>query len=458
MPQTLSLADLQSAPAPAPATGQTLTIDDLAPAPAPAAKPEPAWEDSFAQPQAKAGAHFFKEMYDEGIAPMLKTVKDAWDRGDVGEHAVTSMLRGFHDQLWNWQTHPDIRNAPLIGTGATGVSRHAQDLWNKGDYVGAFGAMSGFISAFFAPEALNAALAKLPEAQRAAAIAADTTGNLARAAADATRGALETVSAATDPAVVRAAIKVIPKGSAALEAWDTFQGVRDAARRARAAEAPPAVIRESPAWADIGTSPVTTSDFAPAPAAALPSGRVPGSLTTAEARAAVPAPAPPQRTPLWSRIEASPAGAQPAFTTPAGVLPSGRVPGSYAAAQAAAQAAEPAITVTPFERAQGDVLDVAPEAREFPPLTAAQLLEDRIHEHHAYLLGQAEDIIWANRARKADRFAQWLIENKLPATPENIDLAAKRLAERTPPSDETVPMIQDRVDWFNGSKASAAVN
>jgi hypothetical protein len=416
-------------------------VDSSAPEPAAPSIPKAAGDLLMTLPGVAQGAGLFREFYNEGISPLLQTAWDSWKRGDLGERAIQQLVDTFKDHAAIMQQHPDIRNFPLIGPGATAVSNHAQDLWNKGDYGGAFGAMAGFLSQFFAPEALDAALAKLPEAQRAAAIAADRTGSLAKAtagaASDTVRGGFETVSAAVDPATVRAAIKIIPKGSNILDAWDTFQAARNAMRDARTPAAPPAVVRESPAWADIQPSPVTTPEFTPAAAPALPSGRVPGSLARAEAAA----------------------GAE--------------------------------LTVTPAERAAGDVIDVRPEARTpeqmgahpaaAGPATAepesdleaqlrasveqarakhaaAQQLEDHIDEHHAYLAGQAQDILWANRARKADRFAQFLIENNLAATPANIDLAARHLAEKRGPSAEIVPMIQDRVDWFNGSRANAATN
>jgi hypothetical protein len=91
-----------------------------------------------------------------------------------------------------------------------------------------------------------------------------------------------------------------------------------------------------------------------------------------------------------------------------------------------------------------------------PALTPAQHLEDAIDRHAAYLQMQGEDLTWANRARKADRIAGWLIKNDLEATPANINRGAKELVETKVPSDETIPMIQDRVDWHNARVAQAA--
>jgi ddrB-like ParB superfamily domain len=88
-----------------------------------------------------------------------------------------------------------------------------------------------------------------------------------------------------------------------------------------------------------------------------------------------------------------------------------------------------------------------PESAPHPALTTAMRLEDAADEQAARLQMQAEDIIWANRAHKADRFAAYLLKNKMDPTPENLALAARAMAERGAPSDETVPMIHDRMGY-----------
>lgn len=80
-------------------------------------------------------------------------------------------------------------------------------------------------------------------------------------------------------------------------------------------------------------------------------------------------------------------------------------------------------------------------------ITEAQRIEDAADEHAARLQMQAEDIIWGNRARKADRFADYLTKNKLEPTPDNLAAAARAMSERAAPSDETVPMIHDRMGY-----------
>jgi hypothetical protein len=102
-------------------------------------------------------------------------------------------------------------------------------------------------------------------------------------------------------------------------------------------------------------------------------------------------------------------------------------------------------TAADFEPQAIESAPIAPIAG--PELTAAQKIEDAADEQALRLQHAAEDIVWANRARKADRFAAYLTQNKLDPTPANLATAAKALAEKAPPSDETVPMIEDRMGY-----------
>lgn len=86
-------------------------------------------------------------------------------------------------------------------------------------------------------------------------------------------------------------------------------------------------------------------------------------------------------------------------------------------------------------------------------ITEAQRIEDAADEHAARLQMQAEDIIWGSRARKADRFADYLTKNKLEPTPDNLATAARAMSERAAPSDETVPMVHDRMGYQPPSPA-----
>ena len=61
---------------------------------------------------------------------------------------------------------------------------------------------------------------------------------------------------------------------------------------------------------------------------------------------------------------------------------------------------------------------------------------------------QADDIIWANRAARADRFAAYMLKNGMEPTAANLARAAKEMGEKGgPPSAETVDMIHDRMGW-----------
>jgi len=90
-----------------------------------------------------------------------------------------------------------------------------------------------------------------------------------------------------------------------------------------------------------------------------------------------------------------------------------------------------------------------------PALAAQRRIEDAADQHAAYLQNQAEEITWANRARKADRFAEYLRQNDLDPTPENLATAARAMHEKGPPSDETVPMIHDRMGYTEPAQPTA---
>jgi hypothetical protein len=454
VPQAVSFDDLERMtalpPGQQPAPAKAISFDDLeqlakAPAPAVAPKPEakiPHFQD--------AAIPFFKSFYDEGIAPVLDMAKDAIDRGDLGESSVQKMLGAFKDQLWNFQQHPDIRNLPIVGTGATAIANRMQRQYNDGDYAGAAGTAAGFLGQFLTPDAAAALIDKLPEAAQAAAAAADATGNVAKATGKAASAGARAAAPDLLKAGLQAGASKVLGGHVPLAAFMGEMGALGRAGRglqkgAQAAGEAWTAERAAQAAARAGT------EAAPEAAAA----EVP--VQTGEA------------TPdIWAGARAQNAARDATVT-----------PNVWEKARAGNAPPGAELTLTPLDRAEGDVIDIRPEARTpeqmgAQPATepesdleaklrasveqaqakhaAAQHLEDRIDEHHAYLTGQAEDILWANRARKADRFAQFLIENNLAATPANIDLAARHLAEKRAPSAETVPMIQDRVDWFNAKQ------
>ena len=183
-----------------------------------------------ANPALKPAGHFFKSFYDDAVTPFVDEVMDTIHRGDVGAGTVGKLLGAFKDQLWNFQQHPDIRNLPIVGPGATATANRMQEQYNKGDYAGALGSAAGFVAPLVAPEAAAAAWEKLPAAAKSA----------ASAVSNRTQGALETFMAASDP---RRLLKLVPKGQAAVDAFDAVQAERAAMRAARTPAPPPNVIR-----------------------------------------------------------------------------------------------------------------------------------------------------------------------------------------------------------------------
>jgi hypothetical protein len=154
--------------------------------------------------------------------------------------------------------------------------------------------------------------------------------------------------AAADPDVLRAIAKVLPKGPAALDAYDKYAAVKAKIEALRRASGPPEVLRDqnSPAWAaGPGPAPQKAVEFEPTPATSLPSGRVPGSLANAPAEP-VPVQPPSRPAPAWKNGPGSQPGAPEFQPVPAQVLPSGRAAGGPAHAASLPEATSAAPTAT----------------------------------------------------------------------------------------------------------------
>lgn len=106
-------------------------------------------------------------------------------------------------------------------------------------------------------------------------------------------------------------------------------------------------------------------------------------------------------------------------------------------------------TVTPAPSEPLIPEPVGPPAPAIDPARAAQIrIEDAADQQAARMQSQAEDIIWANRAHRADRFAAYMLKNDMEPTPVNLARAAKEMAESGgAPSAETVDMIHDRMGY-----------
>jgi hypothetical protein len=577
VPQALTLDDLdklatpaQAAPAPAaaaPAGVRALTLDDLDKLAAPAAAaPKPSkWESWTSDDPAKQ--NIFKAFYAEGVEPIVGMIHDSIARGDLGEKAASDILSAFKDQLGTFAAHPDIRNLPLVGPGATATANKLQRQFDAGNYQGMIGTAAGFVGALLAPEAHAAIVEKLPAVAQAAVRASDAAGRFGEAAVAGTKAAAgaaapDVLAGAGKAAAAALAEHFVPGGGeltkvaeyaglakggqqvaqgvgkgyqagrAAYEDVRAAQAARDAAaaraasprvpiwqqaydaadaERAAAAARPPT----APLWEDARRGAADTADVAPdASETAL--------LDEAKARiAALDAARAGRTAPIAADFEAAPdaretltpemqaradveraashaeGGAPPVADQPdaeltvqpvaaagsndiydqsvALVRAVGKASAStlqrklglrYDAAQKILGRMEaegiigPADGAKPREVLQAAAPVAAPEsaapAAAERPLTPQETLEDAIHQHAAYLQMQAENLEHGNRARMADRFAEYLIKNDLEATPGNIERATREMDERKLPSEDTAQMIQDRIDWFNAKQKAAA--
>lgn len=476
--------------------------------------------------------NFFESFHDEAVAPVLGMLNDAIDRGDYGKHVATELLNGFYDQLKTFAAHPDIRNLPLVGPGATATAARMQEQYNAGNYKGMFGTLAGFAGPIMAPEAAAGILEKLPAAARVAAEAADVTGQAAKAAQKAAAPYVEAAGAgvrAAAPDVAKGLAKTA--GSAAVgylapapefyHALSTVasiaagervggglaqigRGLRSgvqaageslAADRAAATAAEAKAISKArvPLWQqaaeEAAARDAATAEAAPAaeePAAAAPEAAAAATSpmwdqarADARERAAPPAwePGPPGTPGTWEPYRPPP---PPAWEPgPPGTPAPPARPGTWEPYQAPATgdiSRDSDVTAAPAP-AGGAGLDTAEDARETlspeeaaraeelrtethapgPALTAAQKIEDAITRHVAYLRMQAQDLEMANRARKADTIAGFVLKHDLPQTPEMYGRVADALGYDKPPSaDETVPMIEDRLDWHKARAAAGA--
>lgn len=456
MPQALTLDDLDKLATPAPAVraagvpapaGKVYSLDDLdaLAAPAPAAKAAAKIDDPDAH-------GFWHSFYDEGIAPVADMVVDTIKRGDLGAHAADTILRSFSDQLKTFAGHPDIRNLPIIGTGATATAARMQRQYDKGNYAGMIGSALGFVGQFAAPEAASAAFDNLPAAGKTAAQAVDATGRFGEAAraglkAGIKAAAPDLASGAAKAAAAAIAEHFVPGGGMITKAAEYAGLAKGGLQAARGLKS--GVQAAAEAYGDVRAA--QAADAAKAARIANPRVAIwQAPMDALEAQRAADAARPPTE-PLWqdARATAADRAAEPA-APPATAAPLTLDDlDSYAAPAAAEAALAPEAAAAPEPVAESQPVAA-------PQLTDAQRLEDAIDRHAAYHQMQADDLMWANRARRADRYAGWLIRNDLEATPENLARATKELVETKAPSDETAAMIQDRVDWHNARTAAAA--
>lgn len=348
-----------------------------------------------------------KAILSTGGAPtaLIKMAYDALQgQVDQGHQAADAWRKGDRTEATG---HAMAAALPLLGPAAA----NAGEAIGEGRTGEGLGQAVGLVgTTLLAPELMERAPGAVDMATNAAkSVAAET--NLA--------GVIDAAKAANDVRKLVTSPNPITKAMAVKRLLDRVPGPEDAASPPPAA--PPAAAPAPPPLP--GPATLTDADKA--------------FIARRLAQQNAPAPAP--RTDLSPHLGYQ---AQDADFAPAPAAPA-----------PAAPAPAPAAPVEPPAPAPGPVTPAEP-----PPaaLTPAQRLEDAADEQAARLHMQAQDIEWANRAHKADRFAAYLLKNKLDPTHENLTAAAKALAERKVPSADTVDMIHDRMGYDPPQAAQTA--
>jgi hypothetical protein len=379
-----------------------------------------------------------KQLYD--------AVHDSVKKGDLGADAASQMLGGIADKLNEWVSGGgDLRKLPQLAldvSGAQAAGDRMQQQYDAGNYRGMGGSALGFVLPFVAHTAVAPAVDAAKTAASTVSDAADAmngskAANVAKVIVKHYIGgkfrlAQDVIDAATDAGdTSKDPIGVLPRRPASsAPAPKPAAAAPSAEAAAQAIEVPqtygarpeaipsqygvlPALDRSQFFRPLPGDAPVTPAAAAPAPAVeAIPESQAPPQIVPPQsAPVAVPAAAAPDP---WAVVSHAPA--------PEPVAPQVATP---------AAAPEPAPAAAP----------------QTPEITRAQRIEDAAHEQAARLQMQADDIIWSNRAAKADRFAAYMLKNKIEPTPENLATVARQLAEREVPSAETVDMIHDRMGY-----------
>lgn len=390
----------------------------------------------------------FRSFYEGAIKPVIDQVKDAYDRGDMGEHAAGEILSSFKDQLKNFAGHPDIRNLPVVGTGATATAARMQKQFDAGNYSGMIGSAAGFVAPFATAATPEAAAAGKAVAQKVRNWLPDSVPQISGTAADivgmAHPGAAHAISLANRFGKVLD--KVLPaKTPAAASLSPGEQALADMRASTAAQATEDAAYERMPTKFDSATN-ARLTEFAIKQRAAYQ-----GISAPAEQPAALsPAPATPPASAAAARVPNLPTPDQYRATAedfkPGNVWEPGPAgtPEPWAPFTPDARA-----TLPPDLVAQVDAL----RAQTHPDPAAVQKLEDAITEHQAHKQMQAQDAEWSNRAASADSFAHFLTEKKLEPTPANIAKAARELVKE-PPSGTTVDMIHDRMGYTEPAPAT----
>lgn len=405
-----------------------------------------------------------RSFYEGAIRPVVDQVADTYKRGDFGAKAAGELLSSFKDQVRNFAGHPDVRNLPIVGPGATATAAKMQKQFDAGNYQGMVGTAAGFVAPFATPALKDAA----PDAAAALKRGAQKVSNwLPESLPTIPAGAIDAAGMVaphigfvgrTINRGVNLINKVLPEKTASSAALTPGEQILADMRASTASKA-----REDAAYDSMPGTPADQTPNVQALQKAAETGnrgaaefyakkveaeqpaQAPQSPPFSEwwpklqaelaadrdaAKAAGTAPPPAPRVPLWKGIEATPRDpAAPVEPIPS-ALPSGRVAGPR------------------VQPGASDVaIDVAPDAPGAPqPVAEPTDLEKQLQaslDRHP----KADE----NRVQAADRWAQNLKQLNVPAPAPGDDAAwanlSRSLGERAGyvPAPDTRQMIRERL-------------
>ncbi len=352
-------------------------------------------------------------------------VRPAWDgfkgvlRGE-GPQMVSDAADALLDQVKTFAAHPDVRNIPVIGPAAQQTANKMQADYDAKNYSGMAGQLAVGLAPFVAPEVIKG----IPGAASAVSDAAETLAKKLPKSIPTVSGAAADVAGVVSPRAAHAialanrgikiANKVLGPGEKAEAAAAPVLSAEDLARQrnileTRALDRAALVDRTAQGIQPDQPAPALPEAAPEATPPVLPSGRVPGG---------------------WDAVSHTPSAPPTPVATPA--------------AKAAARAES---NERFFTQQQADIA-AEQETPQQRALSAQQRIEDAADAQAAQMQQHAEDIIWANRAHRADRFAAYLLREGIEPTRVNLERAAKEMAEKGgAPSDETVDMIHDRMNY-----------
>ena len=402
-------------------------------------------------------------MADENVA-LWQKVKDAYNARDpaIAVHALNYVLNGI----------------PGLSLG-THLSR-AGEKFQKDDISGGIGDTLGtatnLLTRAKSPQVADAVVENGPRAAVAArgaikSAAPDVAKGAGTAAASAAIAHYVPGGAAINYAAGMGELKgatqavrgLVKKGfEAGKNAWADNLAQRIAADRgaAKAAAASAAAAEQGAAWepgpAGTPAPPEHWEPYTPPGAASAPAQWEPYKPDWEPGPAGTPAP----RAPAWEPYEA-PLKAEhiEQYDAAAAAKPEAQPAGDVfdqihaeATGQPAGEA-DARATLSPELAARVEQLRAETHS---PEELARVRLADQITASDARNQMQAGDKEWGARAAKADHIAEFVLRHNLEQTPTMYAKVADELGYDKPPSAETVPMIEDRLDWFSARHPALA--